>query len=212
MVVKSIVGAACTCLVVASLSANAALISADWKMAGDNLITQDTDSGLEWLNLLTTSGRSYGDISTKFGVNEEFEGWRYASQTEVQELTRNWGIPTRNTIVGGDPYDIPGFANFLGDTFSLESGLPMMGIPSIGVQGFVTLNSDLTVLSARYRTEDNRTETTLIGFSFYDESDFSYNVGSWLVRDNASIVPIPASILLFGSGLLGLIGFASRKK
>jgi len=199
-------------LLLPAFNVHAVLISIDWKTVDDNFITQDSDSGLEWLNLLTTSGRSYSDISTKFGGGEEFEGWRYASQTEVQELTRNWGIPTYNRIVGGDPYDIPSFANYLGNTFGLEGGCACQGVPSIGVHGIASLDSDLTVLYARYRTDDNWTETSLRGFLNLSESYMSYDVGSWLVRDSVSVVPLPASVWLFGSGLLGLAGLARRKK
>ena len=42
-----------------AFNANATIISTDWRITGDNLITQDTDSGLEWLDLTVTDGLSY---------------------------------------------------------------------------------------------------------------------------------------------------------
>lgn len=39
-----------------------------------------------------------------------------------------------------------------------------------------------------------------------------YATGSYLVREVMSPVPLPAAVWLFGSGLLGLIGIAKRKK
>jgi hypothetical protein len=41
----------------------------------------------------------------------------------------------------------------------------------------------------------------------------SDNVNSWAVHaGNVSAVPVPAAVWLFGSGLIGLVGLARRKK
>lgn len=55
---------------------------------------QDTDTGLYWLKLDATQDRSYNDISSKLGYQEEFEGWRYASIEELETLVGNYGIPS----------------------------------------------------------------------------------------------------------------------
>jgi hypothetical protein len=51
-------------------------------------------------------------------------------------------------------------------------------------------------------------------FSFYNGETWNPASGNslhvWVVRD-ASVVPIPAAVWLFGSGLLGLVGVARRK-
>ena len=85
MVYKSIIGAMCACLVVVSFSVNSALISSDWKTAGDNLITRD-DFGKEWLDLTVTTDQSYNSIIGKFGVGQQYEGWRYASLADISNL------------------------------------------------------------------------------------------------------------------------------
>ncbi|MCW8854171.1 MAG: hypothetical protein OQK72_05690, partial [Gammaproteobacteria bacterium] len=58
-----------------STSVNAAIISVDWQSAGDNLITQDTDSGLEWLDLTVTNGVSLSEIYAQLDVGGTYEGW-----------------------------------------------------------------------------------------------------------------------------------------
>ncbi len=47
-------GSVLTALVLSS-NVNAAIISVDWQTTGDNLITQDTASGLDWLDLTVTA-------------------------------------------------------------------------------------------------------------------------------------------------------------
>ena len=48
-------------------------------------------SGLEWLDLTATTDRSYNDISSKFGSGQEFDGWRYATQAEVEGFLDAFG-------------------------------------------------------------------------------------------------------------------------
>ena len=54
-------------------------------------VTTDSDSGLDWLDLTISSGRSFSDVSTQFGSNGDFEGWRYANISEVKQLLINAG-------------------------------------------------------------------------------------------------------------------------
>jgi hypothetical protein len=58
----------------------------------------------------------------------------------------------------------------------------------------------------------NDGSNTSIAGSVGNELKFD-NMGAWAVHDgNISAVPVPAAMWLFGSGLLGLIGMARRKK
>lgn len=70
------------------------------------------------------------------------------------------------------------------------------------------LFSDTRLISSGTRSIDVLlTSTRSVGTSsdsFFDEVSFQLN--------NVNIVPVPAAIWLFGSGLLGLIGMARRKK
>jgi len=51
-----------------SSGASAGLLSMDWQTAGDNLLTQDTVSGLQWLDLTETYGSPFGTVSAEFGA------------------------------------------------------------------------------------------------------------------------------------------------
>ena len=76
---------------VLSTSVNAAIISADWQSTGDNLITQDTASGLEWLDLTVTAGMSYNEVSAQLGTGGAFDGWVYATVAQVEGLWTAFG-------------------------------------------------------------------------------------------------------------------------
>ena len=217
MVSKSIIGAACTCLAVLSFNADAAIVSVDWLTAGDNLITQDTESGLEWLDLSETMNRSYNDISSKLGVGEEFYGWRYASISELSGFFDAFGGDS-NYYSGWSTQNnglFDAIAPFWGDLYCIETGCQ----PSEGFSNVIT-SEDAVTWDAHYYTHINDNvnsgaslDKDLVSLNFGTWSDTSPNmrVASALVRD-VSTVPVPAAAWLFGSGLLGLIGVARRKK
>ena len=64
----------------------AAVINADWKVSGDGLAIFDTTNNTEWLNLTETANLSMNYVSGQLGPSGEFEGWRFATVTEVQEM------------------------------------------------------------------------------------------------------------------------------
>lgn len=65
-------------------SAQAALVSSDWKTAGDNKATVDTQTGIEWLKLDNTKGYTFAKY--KAGQYTELAGWRLPTLVEVQQL------------------------------------------------------------------------------------------------------------------------------
>jgi hypothetical protein len=217
MAFRYIICSACACIAVVSLNVNAAIKNADWKTPGDNLITQDTISGLEWLDLTATADRSYLDVSSQFGIGQEFEGWRYAT---AEEVTGFWdafggdsnyynGLSTQNNglfdLVA--PYWGDLFCNYSYSSCNTGDGYSFAFTSEAfdGVSHMLALASDYNALP-NYLTHDEFTPSYI---SLNDKSHY-YDIGSALVRD-ISAVPIPAAIWLFSSGLLGLIGVARRK-
>ncbi|WP_425404302.1 hypothetical protein [Hwanghaeella sp.] len=90
-------------------TARAELVNADWRVRGDKLLTRDTETGLEWLNIEQTYGRSRAEVKELFGVDQEFEGFRFATLNEFETLLKNAGIPLN--FDQADPND-----NFLAGT------------------------------------------------------------------------------------------------
>lgn len=72
-----------------SLSANAAIVD-----LGN--ITHDTDTDLLWLDLTETRGLSYSQVNSMRGEGQAYEGWRYATPQELDQLIINFGYVAIN--------------------------------------------------------------------------------------------------------------------
>ena len=114
-----LLGAVCACLVVVSFNASATLVSIDWKDPGDALITRDTNTKLDWLDLTETNDMSRDFVLTQLGSGGQFEGFRYATTAEVLALWSNFGID----LSAGGPLFASGFdpgvieaTSYLGNT------------------------------------------------------------------------------------------------
>lgn len=76
-----------TALLLAALqcsAAHAALQSIHWKTDGDNLVTLDTVTGIEWLDLTVTRGKSIDEVSAL--LQSSYTGWRLPTPGEMRTL------------------------------------------------------------------------------------------------------------------------------
>lgn len=76
--------------------ARAALIEADLD-PGDGLLTQDTDTGLVWLDVTATIGLSYDEVEAGAG-DWIARGFRHASFAEICDLLVTEGIPSGSCV------------------------------------------------------------------------------------------------------------------
>ncbi len=60
--------------------------------SGDQLLTLDTDTNLQWLNLTATAGRSYKDVMAGFGGFATTHGFQYADGGQISTLCGHAGI------------------------------------------------------------------------------------------------------------------------
>ncbi len=72
---------------------SAELLVLDWEVAGDNAITRDTTTNLDWLDLTATVGRSFNDVSRNLYLGGDFECFRHATFDEVFSLLTSVGWP-----------------------------------------------------------------------------------------------------------------------
>jgi len=216
-------------LLALSIYANAAIID-------NGNFTTDTLSGLDWLDVTATTGRSYNevfdDINTSGGDFDAGE-WRYASNSEFQSLLSNvFGFTYTGGRVISESYSesIESFISTFGDTLdsSYDLNLSTRDVSPDGAGATIGILADICT---RRSGDDQCTGTVYDGeFIFRDsgevENDFSdylddtgrmgktkkgNHVGSYLVRTSVSAVPVPAAALLFGTAL-SLLGWMRRQK
>jgi hypothetical protein len=202
---------AVSAIALASMSANAELISTDWKTTGDALATLDDETGLEWLDLTQTRGYSYNSISPH--LNGTYSGWRFPTTAEMQELFAHV-FPTIDTAspgykaYGENPEYYQTFLSAFGATYRTNSygyyrqdgsnEVTFSGVNSSFVHGTDAAKSSLGTSNVRvglYLVSNGGTTLSSI-------NDPSINIGS-------ANVPLPATAALLG---LSLLGFAARRK
>ena len=152
----------------------AVLLSQDDSVFGVDSITLDSATGLEWLDLTFTDGRSYIDVSSNFGPGGDFEGYRYATQSEVEALFINAGIPDVPGTSTGNFGPIANFLTFL-DTTSTNLALGITATPH------ATIADHNITEYAQLSGSDG-----VIGSSFTNIVDggINYASGSWLIKSN----------------------------
>jgi hypothetical protein len=201
----------------ASHSQATSFVAIDGWQVGDALLTRDTSTGLDWLDLTVTHDKSVNNILTDgFGGLVNL-GFRVATVGEVGSLLTNAGATigtdgirsTENyspaveliTFIGcvlcqatGNPF--PGNAAFQGATISSTGGLRW---------GFAAAYPD---------------GTGFVGISGVDQFSFAHHQlgsGVFLVRNTPALdtffpgggpphtLPLPSSLSLLGISLIGLM-------
>lgn len=225
-----------------SMSANAAIQSIDSSF-GTDTITRDTATGLDWLDVTVTRGLSYNQVTAQMGSEGAYEGWRYATAAEFDQLITGFGYIAVNqncasgvvhcdTNISGDSLIIEDMINTLGDTDKayLDTISPSYypapdgagytyGIlgsqQSTGGRMDVAMiyDSESVVVSTGEDHNDWDDQVVTL-YSEWKTSKSSLTVGSFLVNQSTAptpAVPIPAAAWLFGSALVGLVGFKRKK-
>lgn len=185
-----------------TFNSNAALVNIDWKTTGDNLITRDTETGLEWLALNQTAEVSYTSISYQSEEGGAFEGWAYASREQISSFFDAAG--------GVAPYN--GWST-LNDGV-VDNLVQYWNGGSLGIKYILTgdLYNEAQIWFSRIQGNAYLHEGE--DLMFLDAGSVNFGTSSdqyvsALVR--VSAVPLPATVWLFGSGLIGLFGLAKYK-
>jgi hypothetical protein len=88
-------------------AAHAALSARDWQTSGDGLLTLDTATGLQWLDVTVTQGLSWNTVTSQLGADGRFTGFRRPSDAELATFWADAGIP--DVVLAGAT---PTVANF----------------------------------------------------------------------------------------------------
>lgn len=194
-----------------SFNASATLVPLDLNAAGDGLVTQDTDSGLTWLDMSATANMSYNTVASQLGVDGAFAGWRYATDAEVASLLNAAGVP--QGFGQNDPLvfvnashlvdDLLGYLNPSGDYFHYFQGM-LHGAndsPAAVTRGALEVSVNLPALAQT---------NAMVNWDSWDRNEAHWGIASFLVRE-ATSVPEPGTLALFLVGLLAT-GFARRRR
>jgi hypothetical protein len=187
-------------------------------------VTYDPATKLQWLDVTKTMGLSYNEVLNNVNSNYVKDGWRFATQEQLEQMYRDAGLPvvsnpdgTMNFVLTGNASQ-PGYATLEHDAFTLGSELGWTNVggsinfPSYDTTGLFDVTnphnpftaglSTLSLLS--YLGPDGQLDVT----EYFDtvNKDLSIrNVGSFLVED-VSAVPVPGQATTLAAILLGLTG------
>jgi hypothetical protein len=189
---------------------SAAIVSVDDTVIGADTITFDTQTQLEWLDLDLTSNLSYNAAEAAYSVY----GFRHATQVEVAQFFSNAGIPGIDTGTSAANYapaiDLQSLITCrTGYNSTTESDLCLS-------HAWTAVEGSYAELSWIYRDDTAMDATVIVDsnnilgsnpdhFDTYAHPARSH----WMVR--STVVPLPASLWLFGSALAGL-GWLRRKQ
>ncbi|MEE9336552.1 MAG: VPLPA-CTERM sorting domain-containing protein [Methylococcaceae bacterium] len=195
--------------------------------------TTDSISGLDWRDVTASVGRSYNDVSSQFGTGGDFEGWKYATGAQFNALVTNYTgtniAPNNTSNVFHQEEKIDGLVSLLGNTLDSHY-LKNYEKTWDAYHGYAEGSGlDYTWgLLADSRNQSNSWLALLLDNdrqnSYRDYSDSHHSTrrnnrhydtaGSYLVRDTVPLTatPLPASVWLMISGVLGVVGLSRKNK
>lgn len=185
----------------------AELTSRSHPVHGTDVITFDSSTQLEWLDVNYTLGLSYSQITGQFAPTGSFAGFRHATDAEITTLFTNAGIP----IVATDGFKPENYEPVralqeLVSSLSSPSGMEWStrGFAAATVEpptGFQSL--------LRFLMRDDSNQTAIantLGTLNTDPNASHPLLGHWIVRE----VPEP-STLLSALAVLGIAVLRSRR-
>jgi hypothetical protein len=120
-------------LAVTAFPASAALVQYGLMDREDGLVTRDTTSSLEWLDLTATQNKSYQDVIGGYGSYTTTHGFRVATHSEVRQLFQNLGLTNQWADIPGYITGVTELLRFLGALTEIDYGSPRTQYQSHGM-------------------------------------------------------------------------------
>jgi hypothetical protein len=184
--------------------AHAAVVVANDTVFGPGSVLRDSGANLDYLRLDKTMGYGYTGVAGALGAGGDFSGWSIASSAQMLSLGGSLSLTQGATDI---------------------SQLSMAGqVRDWFCPLFTCVNTSTTHVYARGLVSDLYTDGIQhLAFSIGERFNVSPAEVDFRISGQAPVdatgeevflvrvVPLPAAVWLFGSGLLGLIGVARRK-
>ncbi|MBW1801600.1 MAG: PEP-CTERM sorting domain-containing protein [Deltaproteobacteria bacterium] len=178
-------------------------------LSGDSLVTLDDGTGLEWMDMPLTKGLSYMNVKNSSYVTEHH--FRFATEAELLQLYENLGMQKEPS------------SQFLSELYNpihtLHDALGMTLVASgqNAIYGFIgTESGSIPWYRSIYYDCCGLQGTGFQDYAYYDHIDRSVGYASegfYMVRGgDPDPIPEPTTMLLLGSGLVGLAGFRRKFK
>jgi len=194
--------------------ASAIVIERDLDNPNDGFLTFDSGTNLEWLDVTLTTGQSYNSVAAGFGGFIGSGGFRFATTDEVGTFFTNAGLLNilgNNLIL--DRVAAEALVNLLGVSEIIPSGNTAF-FATRGWADLVPIGTQASLSSVNFNPGNNTGFAQASGSTSLKSLALA-GVGSFLIRDAAiSVVPLPAALPLFGTGLaiMGFIGWRRKQK
>lgn len=212
-----------------SFASNSEMLSIDYKTEGDNKVTLDSETGIEWLDLTVTNRLSINTLRSM--LHNELVGWRFPTVDEVTTFFKN-SLPSQeltgsplNQMIRDDGPELNKLGQYLGYNHIYNGRETTYGL-------YINDNNNdfngTEVLMAGVRTDENISHRLYLNSNTSLNKDSIHsNYGVFLVSDggysissiknpelNANNPNSPANVPLSASFTLLSIGilFSLRRK
>jgi len=185
-----------------ALPTQAALVSTDLFLSGDGLLTRDTQSGLDWLDHSLTLGRSFNDLSGQFGVGGQFQGFRFATLTDVNLLFAHADLPADQLLTPSLYTPALALITLIGGTVNSPTDASVRGIINL------RFNTDYQLKGISAREQFGELGGITYTSCCMAPEQVDPAVSSWLLRP----VPEPSTWLLMGLGVLAGVFLRRRPR
>lgn len=214
---------------IASLFGAVVMSSAQAAIVDHGIYLTDTVTGLDWLDVTTTAGKSYNQVFAQLGSGGAYDGWRYASGDEFNALIGSWtgATPAVYGVVDQELDKIDGLVALLGDTldysFLIEYGKHSSNEYGNDIRYTFGMLSDSPSLPGYcFHWIAGISDADISPYQFLQDNSVAHaamygcdnvrlDTGSYLVRNSIQSVPETSTIALLGLGLFGT-AFARRQK
>lgn len=190
--------------------ARAALLSVDSGF-GNGTVTRDTATGLDWLDWTSTTGISFNQMIPMLLAGGAFEGWRYATEAEVDTLYFSSAGISNADSVADRAADILVLQDLLGRTF-LTGTLGDPGFAQTASRAMFDIPQSLgrALSELVVWTQDGPFTLALadVNAGSINDSFAGNGNGHILVR---TFAPEPATLALLGIGLTAALTRSRRR-